>query len=84
MSIIGTFLVKVKDGGSPHKALNMGEFGSAGLMLVASYFIINTMHLILLQLLDIEIMKLGIMQMDYKYQIHYLWQKPQEVKFNLI
>jgi len=43
MSIIGTFLVKVKDGGSPHKALNMGEFGSAGLMLVASYFIINTM-----------------------------------------
>ena len=43
MSIIGTFLVKVKDGGSPHKALNMGEFGSAGLMLVASYFIINAM-----------------------------------------
>ena len=43
MSKIGTFLVKVKDGGSPHKALNMGEFGSAGLMLVASYFIINTM-----------------------------------------
>ena len=43
MSIIGTFLVKVKDGGSPHKALNTGEFGSAGLMLVASYFIINTM-----------------------------------------
>ena len=32
MSIIGTFLVKVKDGGSPHKALNMGEFGSAGLL----------------------------------------------------
>ena len=43
MSIIGTFLVKVKDGGSPHKALNLGEFGSAGLMLVASYFIINAM-----------------------------------------
>ena len=43
MSIIGTFLVKVKDGGSPHKALNLGEFGSAGFMLVASYFIINAM-----------------------------------------
>ena len=43
MSIIGTFFVKVKDGGSPHKALNIGEFGSAGLMLVASYFIINQM-----------------------------------------
>ena len=43
MSIIGTFFVKVKDGGSPHAALNIGEFGSAGLMLIASYFIINAM-----------------------------------------
>ena len=43
MSIIGTFFVKVKDGGSPHKALNIGEFGSAGLMLIASYFIIGAM-----------------------------------------
>ena len=43
MSIIGTFFVKVKDGGSPHKALNIGEFGSAGLMIIASYFIINEM-----------------------------------------
>ncbi len=41
MSIIGTFFVKVKDGGNPQTALNIGEFGSAGLMLVASYFIIN-------------------------------------------
>ena len=43
MSIIGTFFVKVKDGCSPHKALNIGEFGSAGLMIIASYFIINEM-----------------------------------------
>ena len=43
MSIIGTFFVRVKDGGSPHAALNIGEFGSAGLMLVASYFIIQQM-----------------------------------------
>ena len=43
MSIIGTFFVKVKDGGSPHTALNVGEFGSAGLMLVASWFIIQAM-----------------------------------------
>jgi len=43
MSIIGTFFVKVKDGGSPHKALNLGEFGSGFLMIVASYFIINGM-----------------------------------------
>jgi K(+)-stimulated pyrophosphate-energized sodium pump len=41
MSIIGTFFVRVKEGGSPHAALNFGEFGSAGLMLVASYFLIN-------------------------------------------
>ncbi|MCB4806717.1 sodium-translocating pyrophosphatase [Tamlana sp. 62-3] len=41
MSIIGTFFVKVKDGGNPQTALNIGEFGSAGLMLIASYFIIN-------------------------------------------
>tara|TARA_B100000902_G_scaffold399019_1_gene468001 strand:- start:2919 stop:5468 length:2550 start_codon:yes stop_codon:yes gene_type:complete len=43
MSIIGTLFVKVRDGGSPHKALNIGEFGSAGLMIIASYFIINGM-----------------------------------------
>ena len=41
MSIIGTFFVKVKEGGSPHKALNMGEFISAGLMIVATYFLIQ-------------------------------------------
>ena len=40
-SIVGTFFVKVKDGGSPHKALNLGEFLSAGLMILASYFIID-------------------------------------------
>lgn len=43
MSIVGTFFVKVKEGGSPHKALNMGEFLSAFLMLIASYFIITEM-----------------------------------------
>ncbi|MCX2719119.1 sodium-translocating pyrophosphatase [Lentiprolixibacter aurantiacus] len=43
MSIIGTFFVKVKEGGSPHKALNIGEFGSAFLMLIVSYFLITTM-----------------------------------------
>ncbi|MEM9143455.1 MAG: sodium-translocating pyrophosphatase [Bacteroidota bacterium] len=43
MSILGTFFVRVKDGGNPQTALNIGEFGSAGLMLVASYFIIDMM-----------------------------------------
>tara|TARA_B100000686_G_scaffold82200_1_gene88828 strand:+ start:8389 stop:10512 length:2124 start_codon:yes stop_codon:yes gene_type:complete len=41
MSIIGTFFVKVKEGGSPHAALNAGEFISAGLMIVATYFLIG-------------------------------------------
>ena len=41
MSIIGTFFVRVKDGGNPQTALNVGEFGSAGLMVLASYFIID-------------------------------------------
>lgn len=42
-SIIGTFFVKVKEGGNPQKALNIGEFGSSILMVVLSYFIINWM-----------------------------------------
>ncbi|WP_445734011.1 sodium-translocating pyrophosphatase [Mariniflexile sp.] len=41
MSIIGTFFVRVKDGGNPQTALNVGEFGSALLMVIASYFIID-------------------------------------------
>ncbi|MBX2814393.1 MAG: sodium-translocating pyrophosphatase [Saprospiraceae bacterium] len=42
-SIIGTFFVRVKDGGDPHKALNMGEFLSAGLMLVVTFLVIKWM-----------------------------------------
>ncbi len=42
-SVIGTFFVKVKEGGNPQTALNIGEFGSSGIMIVASYFIINWM-----------------------------------------
>ncbi len=40
-SIIGTFFVRVREGGDPQKALNRGEFISAGLMLVATYFLVN-------------------------------------------
>ena len=43
MSIVGTFFVKVKEGGNPQTALNIGEFGSAGLMVIVSYFVINSM-----------------------------------------
>jgi len=43
ISIVGTFFVRVKEGGDPHKALNLGEFGSAGIMIVAFYFLITNM-----------------------------------------
>ena len=43
MSIIGTLFVKVKEGGNPQTALNIGEFGSAGLMVIVSYFVIQKM-----------------------------------------
>ena len=43
ISIIGTFFVKVREGGNPQSALNIGEFGSAGLMVIVSYFVINSM-----------------------------------------
>ncbi len=42
-SIAGTFFVKVKDGGSPHTALNIGEFGSAIVLLGLTYLIIQWM-----------------------------------------
>ena len=42
-SIIGTFFVKVKDGGNPHTALNIGELLSAVLMLAATFLIVRTM-----------------------------------------
>jgi K(+)-stimulated pyrophosphate-energized sodium pump len=43
MSIVGTFFVRVKEGGDPQRALNIGEFGSSILMVIASYFIIDWM-----------------------------------------
>ncbi len=41
LSIIGTFFVRVREGGDPQTALNIGEFSATGMMLVASYFIIT-------------------------------------------
>ncbi|MDP5169858.1 MAG: sodium-translocating pyrophosphatase [Bacteroidia bacterium] len=43
VSIFGTFFVRVKEGGSPHRALNTGELVSGALMIVVSYFIIKGM-----------------------------------------
>ena len=42
VSIIGTFMVSVKEGGDPQKALNRGEFGSAAIMVAVIYFLIQT------------------------------------------
>ena len=41
VSIFGTFMVSVKEGGNPQKALNIGEFGSALLMVGVMYFLIS-------------------------------------------
>lgn len=42
-SIIGTFLVRVKEGGNPQTALNTGELSSAVIMLAATYGIVQWM-----------------------------------------
>lgn len=42
-SIIGTFFVKVREGGDPQSALNRGEFLSAFLMLILTFIIIQWM-----------------------------------------
>jgi K(+)-stimulated pyrophosphate-energized sodium pump len=41
VSIVGTFLVRTKEGGNPQNALNIGTFGAGALMVILSYFIIN-------------------------------------------
>ena len=40
-SIIGTFFVKVKEGGNPQSALNLGEYLSSAIMIAASYILIT-------------------------------------------
>jgi len=41
VSILGTFMVSVKEGGDPQKALNQGEFGSSFIMIGVIYFLIQ-------------------------------------------
>ncbi|MGM0739819.1 MAG: sodium/proton-translocating pyrophosphatase, partial [Bacteroidota bacterium] len=41
ISIIGTFFVRVKEGGNPQTALNTGEVVSAGLLIIAFYLLIT-------------------------------------------
>jgi K(+)-stimulated pyrophosphate-energized sodium pump len=40
-SIIGTFFVKTKEGGNPQHALDLGAFGAAGVMAVATFGLSN-------------------------------------------
>lgn len=41
VSIIGCFFVRVREGGNPQVALNMGQFIAAGLLLIVSWFLIT-------------------------------------------
>ena len=43
VSIGGTFLVRVKEGGNPQAALNVGTFGAAAVTAVASFFLIRAL-----------------------------------------
>ena len=42
MSIIGTFFVRVKEGGDPQKALNKGEFGSSIILIGIIYLLVKS------------------------------------------
>ena len=41
VSIVGTFFVRVKEGGNPQTALNVGTFGAGAIMVVVSWFVIQ-------------------------------------------
>ncbi|MDX1487247.1 MAG: sodium-translocating pyrophosphatase [Acidiferrobacterales bacterium] len=43
VAILGSFFVKVKEGGNPQRGLNLGEFGATAIMAVAAFFIITMM-----------------------------------------
>ncbi len=43
ISILGTFMVAVKEGGNPQKALNRGEFGSSIIMIFVIYALITNL-----------------------------------------
>jgi len=40
-SIVGTFFVKTKEGGNPQHALDLGAFGAAGVMAIATFGLAN-------------------------------------------
>ena len=60
VSILGTFMVSVKEGGDPQKALNIGEFGSSGIMVAILYFLINNQLPASFQHNNIEYTRMGV------------------------
>ena len=60
VSILGTFMVSVKEGGDPQKALNIGEFGSSAIMVGIMYFLINNLLPVSFQLNNIEYTRMGV------------------------
>jgi len=59
-SIIGTFLVKVKDGGDPQKALNIGEIVAGLILLAGTFFIIRAVLPETWTVADKEFSSLGV------------------------
>jgi len=59
-SIIGTFLVKVKEGGSPHRALNTGEIVAGIIMLAGTWFVVQHMLPAKWTLLGVEYSSVGV------------------------
>ena len=60
ISILGTFMVTVKEGDSPQKGLNRGEFGSSLILLILIYFIIKYTLPAEFQFNDITFTSLGV------------------------
>ncbi len=60
VSILGTFMVSVKEGGNPQKALNRGEFGSSIIMVLVIYLIITKMLPETFSLGGLEYSRLGV------------------------
>lgn len=43
VSILGTLFVRTKEGGNPQAALNLGIFGAGGIMVIVSWFVIDSL-----------------------------------------
>ncbi|WP_082161532.1 sodium-translocating pyrophosphatase [Rufibacter radiotolerans] len=59
-SMIGTFFVRVKEGGNVQAALNMGNYSSVALTAISSYFVIDWLMPDTLKLRGFEFTSMGI------------------------